>query len=107
MSELEIQLSCSPSEVPADGQEQAVKLRLRVRPSEALRTSNKGAREKGADICLVLDTSGSMNFITNPEDGVPTGMTGQLEDGPTRILDHEARRVQERCQAATCETTRV
>lgn len=56
---LRLTTRCSPAALPCDGREHEVQLLIRLEPDEALRR-DAAARPTPADLCVVLDASGSM-----------------------------------------------
>lgn len=83
-NELEISFDFDYENLLNDGIEKNVKLCASVKPSDELRRSfEKSGKAQSTHICLLIDTSQSMNIIVDNTNAVWTGKTLIGEDGKT------------------------
>ena len=85
--ELEISFEYDYEHILADGKDKSVKLCATVKPSDALRRAfERSGGNRGAHICLVIDTSQSMYFVLPNTGAVRTGKHGVDEHG--RVIEY-------------------
>lgn len=83
-NELELSFDFDYENLLNDGLEKNVKLCASVRPSDELRRSfEKSGRAQSTHLCLLIDTSQSMNIIVDDTNARQTGKTLIGEDGRT------------------------